>query len=233
MKRTAFIICLFSILISCNHKSGSGNIISENRSIGSFNGLNISGGFAVEVKKGAGGNVKLEADDNLIKDIEVKVVDNELQISLNNTNVSKAHLKVFVTAPEIKSIKASAAAQVLVKDELKSFDPIDLSVSSGAAISTSVDAPEIKAGASSGGEITLSGRTKDLRATSSSGSSIIARDLLSENSFVNVSSGANAHVNASMNIEANASSGGNILYKGAATSVKKSESSGGDIEKEN
>lgn len=218
---------------SCMYKKGSGNIITQTRNTGAFKGLEVSGGFVVEIKNGPTENVVIEADDNLLKYIEVKVVDNELRVRLQNINVSDAHLKLFITAPEINNVDASGGSEIIVKDALKSAGKIIVKASSGSNIKTALDAPEIKADVSSGGELTLSGRTKDFHATSSSGSSLTASELLSENSYVNVSSGANAHVYASVSIDASASSGGNISYKGAATVINKAESSGGEVKKDN
>jgi hypothetical protein len=233
MRKIVVAILVIGMMGSCMYKKGSGNIIKQDRSTGSFKGVDISGGFEVEIKSGPSENVVVEADDNLLKYIEVKVVDNELKIRLEHINVTDAHLKVFITAPEINNLDASGGSEVVVQDVLKSAGTISVKASSGSNIKTALDAPEIKADVSSGGELTLSGRTKDLHATSSSGSSITAGELLSENSYVNVSSGASAHVYASVSLDASASSGGNISYRGAAASVKKSESSGGEVEKEN
>ncbi|MFT3911104.1 MAG: head GIN domain-containing protein [Ferruginibacter sp.] len=223
----------FIIIASCVYKRGSGNIITQTKTTGPFKGLEIAGGFEVEIKNGPTENVVVEADDNLMKYIDVKVVDNELRVRLEQINISDAHLKIFITAPEVNKVIASAGAEINVKDALKSAGTINVKASSGSNIKTALDAPGVKADVSSGGEITLSGRTKDIHASSSSGSSIEAAELLSENSYVTASSGGSVHVNASVSVDASASSGGNISYRGAATAVKKSESSGGEVSKDN
>ena len=84
MKNIAFTIVITGLLISCGHKSGSGHIITQNRETGSFTALSASGGFEVELTKGAAEKMVIEADDNLIKYIETKVVNDELRIRLDN-----------------------------------------------------------------------------------------------------------------------------------------------------
>ena len=232
MKKNILIFLCVCLLISCAQKSGSGNISNQTKTVGEFTGVKVAGGFEVEIKTGLTQNVVVEADDNLIKYINVNVVAGELKISLDEIGVRNAHLKVFITAPRISSVKTSAGAEVVVKDELKSDKTINLSASSGSNIKAALDAPEVKVEVSSSGELELSGKTKDFHAKSSSGSSVAATGLLSENSFVDVSSGGNVHVYASVSLDANASSGGNVYYRGGAASVKKSASSGGEIEME-
>ncbi len=232
MKKLGFIVLSICVLTSCRFKTGSGHIISETRNPGPFSGLVVSGGFEVEIKKGAAAQVLLEADDNLMGYIETTVSGQQLNIRLRDIhNLRHAHLKVFITAPEINSIKASSGSEVTVMDNLSSSEKIRLQVSSGSNIKTALDAPEVIAESSSGAEMTLSGRTRDLRAESSGGSTIQAKELMSENSYVTSSSGSSASVHASLTLEAKASSGSNITYRGGAN-VKKTVSSGGEVEKD-
>lgn len=231
MKKLLMLVLAISIMGACRYRKGSGNIITETRSAGSFTRISVGGGFEIEIKNGPT-EVMVESDDNIIKYIETDVVNGELKIRVrNNTSLRDAHLKVYVTAPEINDINSSASAEVEAKDVLRSGRTIKLHSSSGSNIKAALDAPDIIVNASSGGDLELSGRTRNFKATSSSGSAIDAKGLLSENTTVNVSSGASAHVHSSLNLEATASSGGNITYRGGAN-VKKSVSSGGEVEKE-
>ncbi|MEP7166041.1 MAG: head GIN domain-containing protein [Ferruginibacter sp.] len=230
MKKLLIIVLSFSILVGCRYRKGSGNIVTERRNTASFTGLSVGGGFDVEIKSGPP-EVLVEADDNIIKFIETIVVGGELKIRLDHINLRNAHLKVYITAPELNSIKSSASAKIEAIDVLKSEKGISLQSSSGSEIKAELEAPEITAHASSGGELNLSGRTRDLNAESSSGSTINAKSLLSEHTIVSASSGASADVHASLTLDASASSGANVTYRGAAN-VKKSVSSGGEVEKE-
>ncbi|MEO6540278.1 MAG: DUF2807 domain-containing protein, partial [Ferruginibacter sp.] len=145
-------------------------------------------------------------------------------------NYSDVHMKVYITTPSLKKVSASASAEVMVEHVLVSTDKMVFKASSGADIKSEVDAPEVSADASSGATITLSGKTKIYSAESSSGADIKSRDLLSENTTVSVSSGADANVHASVKLNASASSGASITYHGAAIVVK-SVSSGASVNK--
>ena len=231
MKKLLIIILSISVLGACRYKRGSGVIVTEKRNPGSFTGINVGGGIDVELKNGST-EVVVESDDNIIKYIETDVENGQLKIRLRNINLHDAHLKVYVTAPEINNINSSASSDVVAKNVLRSEKTIQLHSSSGSEIKAVLDAPEVFANASSGGELNLSGRTRDLKAESSSGSTINAKELLSENTTIQVSSGASANVYASLTLDATASSGGNVTYRGAAVTVKKSVSSGGEVVKE-
>lgn len=218
------------ILGSCRYKTGSGNIISETRSAANFEGISVGGGFEVEVKTGESTSVMVEADDNIMKYIETTVSGGTLRIRTEGmNNYSDVHMKVFITAPAIKRIKASASAEVDVLDMLAGND-LTFGASSGASIKAAVDAPRVSADASSGASIDLKGKTRSYAAGASSGAEIRSRDLLSENTTVKASSGASAGVHASVSLNASASSGASVTYQGAAT-LSQSVSSGGSVSK--
>jgi len=225
-----FFIALIS-LVSCDYTTGSGNIITKTRSVGSFNGISVGGGFEVEVKIGPVTEVTVEADDNIMKYIEITTSGNILKIRTEDLhNYSNVHMKVYITTPVLTSIKASASAEVKVNGILAGNDKLSFHASSSGSIDAEIDAPEVEADASSGASVNLSGKTKSYHVEASSGADIKSWDLLSEYTSVSVSSGANALVHASVSLKATASSGAEITYHGAAT-VNRVISSGATLTK--
>lgn len=232
MKKWGILILVVVLMGACRYRTGSGNIISDNRNLAAFKGVKASSGFEVEIKTGMPQTVMVEADDNLMKYIITEVDNGMLRIGIrDNTSLHDAHLKVFVTAPEINKVLASSAAEITVKNWLRSTGKISLDASSGGKIVTDLDAPEVDAEASSGSTLKLKGQTMNLKAKASSGGSIKAPGLLSENATANSSSGSSINLHASVSLKASASSGATIRYRGAAN-VSKEESSGGSVEKE-
>lgn len=227
------LILLFSVftLVSCDHRSGSGNIITEDRSTGSFDAISVGGSFDVEVKTGDATSVTVEADDNIMKYIETKVSGNTLKINTEGMHsYSNVHMKVYITVPSLQRITASASAEVECENVLKSNGLITFKASSSASIKAEVDAPEIETEANSSGSVTVSGKTKSHKTQASSSGNIHAFDLLSENADAGASSSGDIELHASVSLNARASSSGSVEYRGAAT-VTKSESSSGSVEK--
>jgi len=218
-------------LSSCDSVTGSGNIVTEKRSVGNFSGISVGNAFEVEVKIGPVTEVRVEADDNIIKYVETKVSGNTLKIRIDDLeSVSNSHLKVYITTPNLDDINASSSADIKVVDIIKGNNKVKFNASSAASIEAEVDAPEVEADASSSGSVTLTGKTRTYQAQASSAGDLRTAGLLSENTEVSVSSGASAHVYASVSLDAEASSGGDIVYQGAA-SVKQNTSSGGSVNK--
>ena len=229
-----YLLVLFSIVLitcSCRYIRGSGRIITEKRVTGDFKGISVGGPFEVELKMGPVTEVVIESDDNILPYIETKVRMDILRIDIRNLNsYSDVHLKVYITAPVITDLTASASANLIGKDLLISKGSISINASSASTINAEIDAPDVEAGASSGASVRLSGRTRSYKAHVSSGAHLNTFDLLSEQTRVAASSGGTAHVHASVNLDANASSGASVNYHGAAN-VQKSVSSGGSVER--
>jgi hypothetical protein len=233
MKKTLLVGLLGLSMASCRFTSGSGDIVTSTRNTGSFSGVSAGGGFEVEIRTGSPHKVVVEADDNLLEDVETSVEGGRLRIRMKKgVNARHAHLKVFITAPSITNLQSSASADINVIGTLSSDKTIVVNASSGSSIKADLDAPAVEADASSGSQIDLTGRTRSFDGQSSSGASIDAEELLSENTRAETSSGASLHVHASVELNAKASSGGTVKYRGPASVVKK-ESSGGNIEKVN
>ena len=231
MKQVLFLLFTIIAFTSCQFITGSGKIVTETRAVGNFNALSVGGSYDVEVKIGPVTSVVVEADDNIIKYIETDVSGNTLKIRTeNNHGFSDVHMKVYVTTPSLKDIKASASAYVIVQDVLESTDKLTFRASSSSSIKAEVNAPDIESEASSSATITLSGKTKNHDTQASSSSDIKAFDLLSENTIAKASSSATIRVHASISLEAKASSSADIEYKGAAK-VNSSTSSSGSVSK--
>lgn len=120
MKKFLYIL-LITLLISCDTESGwdciqtAGNLIQNTVEVESFEKILVNRDVELILKEGSDIEVLVETGENLIGDVEVKVIDNELQISDNNTcNYVRDYgiTKVYVTAPNITEIRNSSQFEV-------------------------------------------------------------------------------------------------------------------------
>ena len=231
MKYFSFLALIF-VFTSCMHhsKTGSGNVISETRNVGSFNAVNASTSVHVDVAMGPKATVVVEADDNILPYVETSVSGGTLKIDLRGINsLTNATIKVHVTMPDVKGLDAEASAQITSKGILTGTGTITLEASGSGGINVSVDAPAVKAEASSSGDIVTEGRTKSVNAEASSSGSIKFFELHAENVKAEASSAGDIEVFASISIDGDASSAGSVRYTGGAASVKINEDSGGSV----
>lgn len=76
------------VLFSCEADdvvSGSGNLITETRTVSVFNKVSSIGVFDINITQGNFQSVEIIADDNIIDYVTTKVVNNELLLYLDDT----------------------------------------------------------------------------------------------------------------------------------------------------
>ncbi|WP_372651033.1 head GIN domain-containing protein [Draconibacterium sp.] len=231
-----FVVFLSGIILSlfttsCLLQStvkGNGNVTTEERNLEDFNALNVSRGMNVYVTMGNDYNVVVEADENLHNSIVTELRGEELHIKAIDIIRNASSLKVFVTLPQLEAAKSSSGSNVY-SENILNVKNIDLAVSSGANLTFSLNADEIDAKASSGSNIFLEGNAGSISAKASSGSNIKAGDLKAKSARANVSSGANIWLRTENELQATASSGGNVFYNGNPSETEISKSSGGNV----
>jgi putative autotransporter adhesin-like protein len=206
---------------------------SEIRSIESFRGLKASEGIDVYLKQGSKESARVEVSGINLQNIITEVSGNYLKIHLKDGRYSNSkNIKVYVTYVEINKLSASSAASIF-SDGIMKVKEMDISSSSAGSIEISVESASVKVSASSAGEIDLKGKTVNITVEASSAGEIDAYDLEAENVNANASSGASIKINATKELEAHASSGGSIRYRGDPAKATTNSSSGGSVKKSN
>jgi hypothetical protein len=226
-----FVATLFS---SCaidmfNRVNGNRNVVTEDRSTKEdFTKIKVSTGLDLYISQGSKNQITVEADENLQDIIRTEVKDGVLRIySEKNIWRAKAR-KVYVTVETLEALTATSGSDVYTNEALE-VNNLNISATSGADIHVSVDANTIETTATSGSNIEVFGASNNHISKATSGASIDAYQLRSKNVTVKVTSGANINVYASESIDAKATSGGDIDFKGSPKKVNKKTSSGGSV----
>lgn len=212
-----------------NRVNGNRNVVTEDRSTKEdFTKIKVSTGLELYISQGSKNKITVEADENLQDIIITEVKDGVLKIySEKNIWRSKAR-KVYVTIKNLDAIAATSGSDVYTNERLKVND-LNISATSGADITISVDANTVETSATSGSDIEISGVSNNHISKATSGASIDAYQLRSKNVTAKVTSGADINVYASESIVAKATSGGGIDFKGSPKKVDKKTSSGGSV----
>ncbi len=209
---------------------GSGNVITEERDIGNFDGLRVSSGIDVFIRQGEEIFLELEADDNLHDAIITEVADNTLKIYTDKHIRKAKSKKIFLVYRDLNTIRISSAGDVTGENTLQT-DHLRIDLSSAGDLSLDVQAEKIDCEISSSGDAKLSGRTDVLTASLSSAGDLHAFELIANKVDVNCSSAGDARVYAMDELRLRSSSAGSIYYKGEGALVSSHTSSAGSIVK--
>lgn len=226
MKKLLFVLLILSIgaVLKAQEK--------EERSLPEFDEIQVSQGIDAYLQKGSKGSVLVEVRGIALRDVLTEVDGGRLKVHIARNTWRDYSVVVHITYVDIDEISASSAANIVGKNVIKT-DRLILDVSSAADIEVEVEVSELSADASSSGDIEVSGKAKYLNIDVSSAGGVDAYDLEAEIVRVDASSGAEAKVHATKELDAEASSGASVRYRGNPTKSRTDTSSGGSVRKTN
>jgi hypothetical protein len=233
---TKILIVLFlaTFLSSCNinmfnRVNGDRNVVTQDRTTKeAFTKIKVSTGLDLYISQGSKNKITVEADENLQEIIITEVINGELKIYAEKNIWRAKARKIHVTIKNLETLIATSGADVYANETLK-VTTLKISATSGADIKISVDTDFVETSATSGSDIEISGLANNYFSNATSGASINAYELKSKNVTAKVTSGADINVFAIESIDAKATSGGDIDFKGNPKKVDKKSSSGGSI----
>jgi hypothetical protein len=238
MKRL-FLIALLpvSIFTSCHHfmkdkVRGNGTIKTENRTVGSFTGVDVGGNIDLYIKQDSTRSIRIEADENLMQYIEVRMEGDELVIQPKdgyNLSGSK-QIKVYVSSPVFKRLEASGACDIIGENKIIAAEDFYIDLSGSCDIKLELKTPKVSAESSGAGSISLKGETKDFSVDGSGSTDINCFELMAENTSVELSGAGDAQVYASVKLDVQVSGAADGRYKGNAA-VTKDISGAGSVKK--
>ncbi len=234
MRIIIFIIASIA-LTSCGlfgeRVSGNGHITTQQKSVTSFNSVEVHGSMNLLVRQDSSNTVKIEADENLLDLIEVYTDGNTLIVrTRDGYNLAPTkEIIVYTSAPEFRSIAVSGSGEVR-SDNVLSGNELSLHVSGSGNIAMQVDVPKVESHVSGSGDVMLKGNAKDFQATISGSGNVKCFDLTTDNTTLHLSGSADAQITVNQKLDIQVSGSGSVKYKGNA-SVSQHVSGSGSVEK--
>jgi Putative auto-transporter adhesin, head GIN domain len=189
---------------------GSGVIKTQLRNVVDFNEVKASGAMNVEILAGETFLVEVEADDNLIEHIITELDGETLKIYTENRLSAKSKIVVRVSMPSLKEAEVSGASKMNISGVLNE----DLSLQ-----------------ASGASKINIKGETKSLDIDISGASKVDAEALIAESVKAEASGASSAVINATQQLEADASGASKISYIGDLKDIREHTSGASSVKK--
>lgn len=200
-------------------ESGNGNVVKKAIELPEFTRLSIGGALKVKLSPAPTCQVILEADENLIPQMDIKVVKGELK--LNSGSFRKATvMQVEITMPNVSSIEASGASQITCTGTFDG-DAISLSTSGASLIHFMGNVNAIDAEMSGASKVTLIGTANLLNAEMSGASKLTAGEMLAKMVEVEASGASKADVNAIENLDIQTSGAAKVTHNQDVKNVEK------------
>ena len=203
---------------------GSGNVITKDISVKSFDELDASGVFNLQLSQGDKETLRIEADDNLM---DLFIVENEgstltIKMKKNSNFNSKKQLKVYVTFKTLKSMNLGMVGGTSSDEKLK-FADLKLKNQSVGSVSLNMTLQTLNMENQSVGSVKLEGSAENAVVRNNSVGSINAGNFVVQKMDIENNGVGSATVNAEKELKYSDSFLGKVSNRGNATVKKKNK----------
>ncbi|NCT82579.1 MAG: DUF2807 domain-containing protein [Comamonadaceae bacterium] len=200
--------------------TGNGDIATEARDPGAFDGVALSGGFNVVIRQGSGHKVEVKADRNLLPYIETRIVEGSKGRTLEiaprkGVNVqSSAHPSLSIEMPALRAV--SVAGTGTVKVEAMKTGGVDAAIAgSGDIRFANLDAERLGMKVSGSGDIVAAGRCASASVSIAGSGDVKAAELVADEVKVTIAGSGDAQVNATRRLSVSIAGSGDVKYAGS------------------
>jgi hypothetical protein len=209
---------------------GSGNIVTETRTVTAFNSISLDYPAQVVITQGAKESLKVEADDDLLPGLQTRIRGNTLEIFYKIEDGKRINptkpVKITIVVKELKDVNIGSAGDFI----LNGIKTDDLSISVSGAGNLKVNdlvAKIFSVDLSGAGNMSATGEADDFRLDISGFGNYDGQDLHSKTARVNLSGAGSAAVWVDDELDATISGAGSINYYGSPSVTKQVSGLGG------
>jgi hypothetical protein len=211
------------------------DVNAEIRSISGFHGIDVATGITLYLSEGNTEQVAVSADktghrDKIVTEVENGILRIHYKTKTGSVNKMKEskNLKAYVSYKTLDKLCATTGAEVKINGVLKGVS-FDMKANTGALIDGDIAIENLMLDQNTGSRVTLSGKATTLKAGGSTGSKLMGEGLLTAICHVNVNTGAKVWIQAEKELQAKASTGAQVRYKGAASVKEIKTNTGGEV----
>ena len=200
----------------------------DTRNLSSFSEISVSEAIRVELVKGNSEKAEVEVTGTDAENVLTEVSGDRLKVHMASGNWKNVNAFVRVTYKDLEEINVSSAGSISTETAISS-DKMEMDVSSAAKADLIFNVGQMELDVSSAGNFSAEGTIDEIEIDVSSAGSVSAYDLECKIADLSTSSAGSIKITVTDQIDARASSGGSIRYKGNPDKERVSSSSGGSV----
>ncbi len=194
-------------------EGGDGEVITRIIDLPNFDAIHLSSSVYVYLRQGPTQKVEVEGQENIIELLELDVQNDTWDIEFDRCIRDYKDFKVYITIPEITSVKVSGSGHVIGENEWTG-DDLTLRVSGSGEMDLALDVDNLDSKISGSGRMRLEGTTDDFYLKISGSGDYNAFDLEALEGEVNISGSGDVDVRVVDYLKVKISGSGDLRYKG-------------------
>lgn len=209
----------------------SGKVASEKREAREFTGISVSFPGTVVVRQGEPASVSVEADDNLLPEIETAVESGTLKIRFKRSlSISgRATLRLLVVAPAIRSLAVAGSGDIL--SEALKAESLDVNVSgSGDVRVAKLEVGALNTSIAGSGDVRVAGKAASVTVSIAGSGDVKAERLEAARAKVSITGSGDVTLWVRDSLDVATIGSGDVRYLGDPA-VKKSAIGSGSVKR--
>ena len=212
MKNIIILSALFllSLFTSCTDEPilGSGNVVSELRSVPMFTKVRSTGNFEVNITQGTNESLEIIADDNVISRVRTEVVNQELRIHLDDISYQGVSLRINIVNSRLNGLTYEGSGSIQA--------------------SSIIEEGTFSVHNTGSGNIIIEGSAAGLLISNEGSGKVACFDFRVTNSTIAIDGSGDVETNCLDQLNAIIKGSGNVFYRGEPT-IEKDITGTGDV----
>lgn len=208
---------------------GNGNITTETRDTGDYDGIKCAGSMDFILVSGNEGQIKLEGESNLLEYVITEIKNGSLIVKvkkgMNLSSSKNKGIKVTIPFKDIDNVSLAGSGDLTNEDQIVS-DDLNISLAGSGDIVLDIKTQSTKGAVAGSGDITLTGNTDNLVAKVAGSGDFHGFNLQSNNTEVSIAGSGDVKVVSHETLKARVAGSGDIVYRGDPKIDKKVSGSG-------
>lgn len=217
---------LFTILFTSITLISVGQELSEVRTLENFTKINAKGVGDIYLINGEQ-NIVVEAKSGSLKKLKTELEGNVLNI-YEEKNSKLKNTKIYITSPDLNSVKLSGAGNIISKDTLH-YNNLNLEIVGAGDVDLIVNSFNLKTNIRGAGDVKLRGKSIVHEIDVAGAGDLIASELQTEVTNARVAGAGDIHVNATEELNVNVSGAGDVFFENEPKKKNINISGAGDI----
>ena len=194
-------------------EDGEGPIVSEEINLTDFDGVELSISADVFITQGPVQTVVIEGQQNIIDEVDRSVRNGIWEIEFDDCVDSSEDLKVFITMPNVTSLRISGSGNI-VSENVLVIDDVSLVISGSGDMDIAMEADDIDSRISGSGRVTLEGIADDVEFEISGSGDYKTFGLEVSRADIEIRGSGDAEVYVIDELDVKITGSGDVFYKG-------------------
>lgn len=219
-----------SCMLNCIR--GSGDTKTENRKVGDFSRISISGVYKVVLKQDSTLGIAISADDNLLKYIKTTVTGDKLRIYNKRNFCNAGELTVTIGVRNLEEVGASGVVEVRSDGKINAKD-MHFELSGASKIDMDLTAAKVTTNGTGASELNLKGQATSHDIDLSGDSKVYALDFVVGSCDIQSTGVGHSEVDVLNSLSVHSSGASEVKYRGNPSNITNDKSGASSIEKVN